>query len=123
MLEDQIDHQCDVRIINLTNKFRYPSPYPRDEMIRFRVQELMADRQFAEGRVITITEVAAATGISRVTLSKLINRRGCVTGTDNLDKLCRYFRCDLTQLVEYIPDTAPPLRSRNAEKKLPVARK
>jgi len=73
-------------------------------MIRFRVQELLADKQFAENRVVTIAEVAAQTGISRVTLSKLINQRGYITGSDNLDRLCRFFGCSLDKLAEYVPD-------------------
>ena len=73
-------------------------------MIRYRVQELLADKQFAEDRVVTITELATATGISRVTLSKMINQRGYITGSDNLDSLCRYFGCSLDKLAEYVPD-------------------
>ena len=65
---------------------------------------MLSDRQFAEGRVVTITEMAAASGISRVTLSKMINQRGYVTGTDNLDKLCQYFGCTLDKLAEFVPD-------------------
>lgn len=73
-------------------------------MIRFRVQELLADKQFVENRVITITELASETGISRVTLSKMINQRGYTTGTDNLDRLCKFFECPLEKLAEYVPD-------------------
>lgn len=73
-------------------------------MIRFRVQELLADKQFAENRVITITELASASGISRVTLSKMINQRGYTTGTDNLDRLCKFFGCTIERLAEYVPD-------------------
>ncbi len=73
-------------------------------MIRYRVQELLADKQFAEDRVVTITELAAATGISRVTLSKMINQRGYVTGSDNLDKLCQYFGCTLDRVAEFVSD-------------------
>jgi putative transcriptional regulator len=77
-------------------------------MIRFRVMELLANKQFEEDRVITITEMAAATEISRVTLSKIVNQRGYVTGTDNLDRLCRYFGCAISDLIEYIPDPKLP---------------
>jgi putative transcriptional regulator len=73
-------------------------------MIRYRVQELLADKQFREGRVITITELSQGCGISRVTLSKMINRRGYWTGTDNLDRLCKYFGCTLDQVAVYVPD-------------------
>lgn len=73
-------------------------------VIRFRIQQLLADKQFAEDRVVTITELSAETGISRVTLSKMINQRGYVTNTDNLDRLCRFFGCSIDQLAEYVSD-------------------
>lgn len=75
-------------------------------MIRFRLKELIAEREFRERRVITMTEVAAQTGINRMTLSKIANHPGYSTVTDNLDKLCDYFRCRLEQLAEHIPTTA-----------------
>ncbi len=73
-------------------------------MIRFRIQELLAEKQFTEGRRVSITELSASTGINRVTLSKMINHRGYSTVTDNLDRLCSFFDCRLDQLAEYIPD-------------------
>ena len=73
-------------------------------MLRFRVKELIAKKEFADGRRVTIGEVAEAAGIHRMTLSKLINQRGYNTGTENLDRLCRYFECEISDLVEYIPD-------------------
>ena len=75
-------------------------------MIRFRIQELLAEKQFREGRRLSITELSTATGINRVTLSKMINQRGYSTVTDNLDKLCQYFDCSLDKLAEYVPDEA-----------------
>jgi DNA-binding Xre family transcriptional regulator len=73
-------------------------------MLRFKVKEMIAKKEFDDGRRITITEVAEGAGIHRVTLSKLINRRGFSTGTDHLDGLCRYFNCKIEELVEYVPD-------------------
>lgn len=75
-------------------------------MIRYRIQELLADKHFREGRRITIKELAEATGISRVTLSKMVNQIGYGTLTDHLDKLCRFFGCTISELAEYVPD--PP---------------
>jgi len=72
-------------------------------MIRFRLQELIADKSFKENRRITIGEVATETGINRMTLSKMINHKGYSTVTDNLDKLCAYFDCELVELAEYLP--------------------
>ncbi len=73
-------------------------------MIRFRLKELLADKEFKERRVITLKEVAAATGINRMTLSKIANHPGAVTVSDNIDKLCRYFSCRVEELMVYVPD-------------------
>ena len=81
-------------------------------MIRFRIQELLAEKQFREGRRLSITELSAATGINRVTLSKMINQRGYSTVTDNLDKLCKYFECELQELAEYVPDGTVEIRPK-----------
>lgn len=73
-------------------------------MIRFRLKELIAEREFKENRVITLAEVAEATSIHRVTLSKIANNRGYHTSTEILDKLCNYFGCPVGQIVEHIAD-------------------
>ncbi|MBU0500716.1 MAG: helix-turn-helix transcriptional regulator [Gammaproteobacteria bacterium] len=74
-------------------------------MLRFKIKELIAKKEFEEGRRVTIGEVAEAAGIHRMTLSKMINQRGCNTGTENLDRLCHFFGCQIADLVEYIPTT------------------
>ncbi len=74
-------------------------------MLRFRFKELVAEKEFREGRVITMVEIASATGIHRMTLSKLANHRGYNPTSDVLDKLCTFFNCRIEQLVEHIPDT------------------
>jgi putative transcriptional regulator len=73
-------------------------------MLRFRLKELIAEKEFREGRVITMLEIANATGIHRMTLSKLSNHRGYNPSADILDRLCTFFRCRIEQLVEHIPD-------------------
>lgn len=71
-------------------------------MIRFKLRERIADKEFKEGRRITLIEVAEVTGIGRITLSRMLNR-GAVVRTDTLDKLCEYFGCRIEELVEYLP--------------------
>lgn len=73
-------------------------------MIRFRVRELIAEKAFRDGSRLTITDVSAATGIARRVLSSLVNERGYNTGTDNVDRLCRYFRCQAGDVILYVPD-------------------
>ena len=71
-------------------------------MLRFKIKELIANKEFSEGRRIMIKEVAEQTEINRMTLSKMINRRGYNCETDNLDRLCNYFECRIEDLVEHI---------------------
>lgn len=72
--------------------------------IRIRLKELVAEKEFREGRVVTFKEIAEETGIHRVTLSKIANNKGTNVGTDTLDRLCRYFRCRVEHLAEYVED-------------------
>lgn len=73
-------------------------------MIRFYLHKMISEKQFKEGRRITMAEITEATGINRVTLSKMINQKGYSTVTDNLDKLCKFFDCKLEDIAEYIAD-------------------
>ncbi len=73
-------------------------------MIRFKIKEMMARKEYELGRRLTIGEVAEATDIHRMTLSKMINRRGYSTTTDHLDRLCAYFGCTLDDVAEYVPE-------------------
>jgi len=73
-------------------------------MLRFKIKELIAKKEFEEGRRVTIGEVAEAAGIHRMTLSKMINQRGYNTGTENLDRMCTYFKCNIEDIIEYVPD-------------------
>ena len=77
-------------------------------MIRFRLREMIIDKEFKEGRRITLEEIARGTGIQRTTLSRISGQRGYNTTTDNIDKLCRYFSCSVDKLMEYIPNEEVP---------------
>ncbi|MBO6851602.1 MAG: helix-turn-helix transcriptional regulator [Marinobacter sp.] len=84
-------------------------------MIRFHLKELIADKEFAEKRRITIGEIAKETGINRMTLSKIINHPGHSTVTDNIDKLCTYFDCRVEQLVTHIKECQDDTQSEMAD--------
>lgn len=81
-------------------------------VIRYRLKELIADREFRERRRITLEEVARATGISRNTLSRIANTYGYNTTTEVLDRLCHYFGCTLSDIAEHIPDAEAPREER-----------
>lgn len=73
-------------------------------MIRFHLKQLIADAEFEQDRRITLDEIAKESGIHRTTLSKIANQRGYNTTTGNIDKLCRFFGCEVGELVEYLPE-------------------
>jgi len=73
-------------------------------MIRFKLGEMMEKKQFAEGRRVTINEIATSTGLNRMTLSKILNLKGYGTGTDTIDRLCEYFSCEVQDLMEHLPE-------------------
>jgi putative transcriptional regulator len=73
-------------------------------MIRFRIQELLAEKQFKDGRRVTISELSDATGINRGTLSKMVNQKGYSTVTNNIDQLCTFFECQVGDVMEFIDD-------------------
>ena len=73
-------------------------------MIRFKLAEQIEKKQFKESRRITIQEVAEASGVNRMTLSKILNHRGYSAGTDIVDKLCTYFGCSVSDLLEHVPE-------------------
>ena len=78
-------------------------------MIRFRLTELVADKAFNERRVVPLTEIAEATGVHRATLSKMANQPGANIGTDVIDKLCGYFRCQPGALLMYVDEVSRDL--------------
>jgi len=73
-------------------------------MIYIQIKSLIKAKRAEWGRKITLNEVADATGISRMTLSCMINNQGYSTLTDHLDKLCAFFECEFYELVRYVPN-------------------
>jgi putative transcriptional regulator len=73
-------------------------------VLRFRLKELIADKEFREGRRITVLEISERTGIARNTLSKMLNQPGASVRSEYLDRLCSYFDCRIDELVEHVPD-------------------
>ena len=73
-------------------------------MIRFRLKELIADKEFKEGRRVSMEEVSSATGIHRTTLSRIANQKGYNATTEVLDKLCAFFQVSIDKIAEYIED-------------------
>jgi putative transcriptional regulator len=73
-------------------------------MIRYKLKELIAQKEFEDGQRLMIKDLAEETGINRMTLSKILNQKGYNTTTDKLDKLSEYFDCDICDLVERVDE-------------------
>ena len=67
-------------------------------MIKNRVRILIAKND------IQINDVINATGLSRNTISRMINCRTTNISTKNIDKLCQYFRVTPNKFFAYDPD-------------------
>lgn len=74
-------------------------------MINIEIKAMMKAKAAVWGRRITLNELAKATGISRMTLSRMINNKSYSTVTNHLDKLCQFFECELHELIKYVPDS------------------
>ena len=71
-------------------------------MIRFRLKELMANKGYVEKRNVTLEEISEATGVHRVTLSRIANKVGYSTSTNVLGALCEYFDCEVGDIAERV---------------------
>ena len=77
-------------------------------MLRYKLKELIAEKEFQESRRVTVLEIPEATGIARNTLSKMLNQPGASVRSEYLDRLCSYFDCKIEELVEHIPPKRAP---------------
>eukprot|EP01034_Spumella_vulgaris_P007866 gene7866-10021_t len=66
---------------------------------------MIEKRQFETGRRITVSEIATATGLNRMTLSKILNQQGYSPATDPIERLCTLLGCQVDDLLEHIPET------------------
>ncbi len=51
-------------------------------------------------------QIAEATGLSTATISKLMQGENIDVKLSTINKLCEFFKCELSELVEYHPDKA-----------------
>lgn len=73
-------------------------------MIQIQIKQLLAVKQQQWGKVITLTEVSERAGISRMTLHRALKNQQYKLSTASIDRLCSFFKCDLTDLLRCVPD-------------------
>lgn len=61
---------------------------------------MIADWEYRIGNQISVLAISAATGISRETLSKVLNHKGANISIENIAKICRFLEYEIEELVE-----------------------
>jgi len=86
-------------------------------MVKFNLKELLAQKEFKEGKAVSIVDVSQILDISKNTLYRIANSKGsCNTTTDNIEKLCRYFNCSPNDLMTIVPDPGVGNEAEGMEK-------
>lgn len=69
-------------------------------MLKIKIGYIMLDK-----KIKTVAELSRQTGINKNTINKLVNENRPETLTlENILKLCDFFNCKLSDLIEYTPD-------------------
>ncbi len=77
---------------------------------RFRF--LLDKKCEVEKRDVSLAEVAKETGLSRQALYKWQNNKLERIEMNSINRLCRYFGVQISDLFEYIEDETPPAKKK-----------
>ena len=67
-------------------------------MIKIHLSKMMGEKR------LKIVTVADDTGINRGTLTRLYHESAQRVELDVIDKLCRYFKCPVSDLLEWVDE-------------------
>lgn len=70
-------------------------------MIQSKLKLLIVQRELDKGQKITYESLAHEVGLSKTTLNRLAENKTERIDFLTLDKLCRYFECDVGELLTY----------------------
>jgi putative transcriptional regulator len=73
-------------------------------MIKSRLKLLIVQQEIETGRKLTYEILAQEIGLSKTTVNRLAEGRTDRIDFLTLDKLCRYFKCNISDLLIYEPD-------------------
>ena len=73
-------------------------------MIRSKLKQLRLDKEERERRKLTYKVISQETGLSEGVLVRMINSNFERVETPTLNALCKYFGCDVGDLLGYVPD-------------------
>jgi len=72
-------------------------------VININLRKAMSEHSSKIGKKVTYADIAAGTGLSKATLEALGSRNHYNTTLATVDSLCKFFECDLSDLLEYRP--------------------
>ena len=67
-------------------------------MIKIHLSKILGEKRMSQA------ELARQTGIRPSTISDIYNEMTERLNINHLDRICEYLNCDITDLIEYIPD-------------------
>jgi putative transcriptional regulator len=73
-------------------------------MIKSKLKLLIVQRELDKNQKITYESLANEVGLSKTTLNRLAENKTERIDFLTLDKLCRYFECDVGNLLNYRAD-------------------
>jgi putative transcriptional regulator len=85
-------------------------------MIKCHLSRLMGENK------LNMADIERETGISRKTISNLYYEKTTMYDQDILDKLCKFFKCGISELLEYV-ETLPSQVSEISERRKGVYKK
>ncbi len=85
MISNNLCQSCNIYVYNIG-------------MIVFKLDDLIWQHR------TTAEDIFQKTGIGKSTLSTIRNNKNINISIHTLNKLCKYFNCKISDLLEYIPD-------------------
>lgn len=67
-------------------------------MIRIHLSRLLGEKRWSQAQLSRLT------GIRPTTISEIYNEFAERVSLDQLNRICRVLECDISDLLEYIPD-------------------
>ncbi|MCA9924546.1 MAG: helix-turn-helix transcriptional regulator [Anaerolineales bacterium] len=71
------------------------------KQVKFRIKELIAERERKTGQNVTYISIFEETRVSPNTLSTLATGKAKMVGIGTIERLLDYFGCDIGDLIVY----------------------
>ncbi|WP_434143227.1 helix-turn-helix domain-containing protein [Photobacterium leiognathi] len=73
-------------------------------MIKYKIRALIQQHPLHNGRKVTLTYLAENVGVQSSAMSKIANNKGYNTSVSTIEALCKFFNCNVEDVMEYVPD-------------------